>query len=116
MAIALTALGSSVPNGAPTVLSGATGAVPLSGVTYITYDGGAGAYTLATPTVDNQVIDIISLTAQAHTITTAANIINGANDTVTFTGATFNYIRLRSFGGQWVSVAADRTNATLSEV
>jgi hypothetical protein len=115
MALSLTALGSSAPNSAPNVLSGATG-IATAGVNYITYSGGAGAYTLAAPTADGLGCVIMSLTAQAHVVTTPANVINGADDTATFANAVFNYIQMRSFGGQWISNTQEKLNVTLSEV
>jgi len=116
MALSLNALGSSAPNAAPTVLSGATGVVPTSGVTYITYNAGAGAYTLAAPARDGDEVTIVSLTGQAHVVTTPANVINGADDTATFGAAAFNFIKMRAFGGQWISNTAEKLNVTLTEV
>jgi len=116
MSLSLTALGSSAPNAAPTVLSGATGVAPPGGVTYITYAGGAGAYTLAAPTQDGVEIFIQTLTAQAHVVTTPAHAINAADDTATFGAAAFNFIKMRSFGGQWISNTAEKLNVTLTEV
>src|SRR5580692_2183621 len=113
MAVSTTPLGSFVPNANPTVLSTAAPALPLSGVCYITYAGVCAA-TLATPTEDGLDLTVFALTADAHTITTAADIINGADDTATFAGAVGDYIHLRSFGGQWVM--QDQRGITLGEV
>ncbi len=116
MALVLTALGSNAPNAAPTVLSLATGVVPPGGTCYLTYAGGAGAYTLAAPTADGAEVVIMTLVAEAHVVTTPALAINGADDTATFAGAAFNFIKMRAFGGQWISNTAEKLNVTLSEV
>jgi hypothetical protein len=116
MALSLTALGSSAPNSAPFVMSAASGALPAGGVIYITYAGGAGAYTLPAPTADGVDVFIQTLTAQAHVVTTPANVINAADDTATFGAAAFNMIKMRSFGGQWISNTAEKLNVTLTEV
>lgn len=113
MAVSTTPLGSFVPNANPNILSTAAPAVPQSGVCYITYAGVCAA-TLATPTEDGLDLTVIALTADAHTITTAANIINGSDDTAAYAGAVGDYIHLRSFGGQWVM--QDERGITLSEV
>lgn len=116
MSLSLTPLGSSAPNSAPAVISAASGALPTAGVVYITYAAGAGAYTLAAPTRDGDEITIMSLTAEAHVVTTPANAINAADDTATFGAAAFNFIKMRSFGGQWISNTQEKLNVTLSEV
>lgn len=116
MSLSLLALGSFAPNAAPTVLSASTGVVPTSGVTYITYAGGAGAYTLAAPTRDGDEVVIMTLTAQAHVVTTPALAVNAADDTLTFSNAAFNFIKMRAFGGQWISNTAEKLNVALSEV
>lgn len=116
MSLVLTPLGSSPPNAAPTYLSGATGVIPPGGLTYITYNGGAGAYTLAAPTVDGVDVKIMTLTAQAHVVTTPALAVNAADDTLTFSAAAFNFIKMGSSGGQWISNTAEKLNVALTEV
>lgn len=116
MSLSLVPLGSSAPNAAPNVLSGSTGVITPGGVNYITYNGGAGAYTLAAPTQDGVEVFIQTLTAQAHVVTTPALAVNGADDTLTFSNAAFNFIKMRSFGGQWLSNTAEKLNVALTEV
>lgn len=116
MALSLVPLGSNAPNAAPNVISAAAGVIPPGGMTYITYAGGAGAYTLAAPIADGLEVTIMTLTAQAHVVTTPANAINAADDTATFGAAAFNFIKMRSFGGQWISNTQEKLNVTLTEV
>lgn len=114
MAIVLTALTSNVPNAPATVFAAATGVIPaVSGTYWITY-AGVCALTLIVPPADGIDIYVYSLTAHAHTITTPALAINGADDTATYSAATLDYTHLKSFGGQWFQL--DETGITLSEV
>jgi hypothetical protein len=96
--------------GAPTPLS-ASGAVNphQPGLYYIT-KAGTAALTLAAPTVgadDNVVIEFISTTAHAHTITTpAAGDIQDGNNSGFNTVMTFNAekgasCKLRAYQGVW---------------
>ena len=56
----------------------------------------------------------MSTTANAHTVTTAANVINGADDTITFSGAVTDFSELVAYGGKWRQAA--ESGSTLSEV
>ena len=86
--------------------------------------GGASAqaYTLAAPVAgspldggqDGLVMTFTLVTAHAHTLTTPANKINGAYDTVTF-AAVGDSITLQASGGVWYVIGSHGT-ATLSEV
>lgn len=64
------------------LISASTGAIsPSNQATYvITYNGGAGAYTLAAPTAANNglIIEITSATAQTHAITATGLLKTGA--------------------------------------
>ena len=102
------------------------------GVAFITA-GSAAALTLGTPVAgdpavpsgsaaslgatgqngdDGKVLTIVSKTAYAHTITTAANKINSNKQTITFTAAIGNYVVLEAHGGVWWMVGG--LGATLS--
>jgi len=76
---------------------------------------GALAMTLANPTVaqERTRLMIVATTAHAHTVTTAANKINGADDTVTY-AAVGDAILLEARNQQWIVLAT--IGATLSEV
>lgn len=113
MSVALTALGSNVPNKVPQVFSASTGVLSPGGNAYITY-AGVCALTLAAPTEDGLDLYVYALTAHAHTVTTPSNNIAGSDDTATFGGSVGNYIHLQSFGGQWFMY--DESGITLSEV
>ncbi len=62
----------------------------------------AGAYTIAAPDIDGQVITIISETAFAHVFTCPIGF-NGKNSsgTATFAAAVDNGMQLNSRNGQW---------------
>jgi hypothetical protein len=104
------------------VASGATDAVAIrEGSVFIT-TAGVDALTLFTPVAgqpsaggdDGRALLIKSTTAHAHTVTTAANVINGADDTITFGGAVTDYIHLIAYNAKWWALAS--SGATLSEV
>jgi hypothetical protein len=100
----------------PCNASGAADAIPVrSGNIFVT-TAGVDAMTLATPKAgvygtvptgigepndDGKELLIYSTTAQAHTITTAANKINGNKHVATFGAAIGDYIRLIAFNGIW---------------
>ena len=99
-----------VGQGAPTPIS-ASGAINphQSGLYYIT-KAGVAAMTLAAPTPgadDNVIIEVISTTAHAHTITTpAAGDIQDGNTSGFDTVMTFNAekganCKLRAYQGVW---------------
>jgi len=95
----------------------ASGAVTLQSGTVSLGGASAQAYTLAAPTTGTQdglTMTFVVISAHAHTLTTPANKINGAYDTVTF-AAIGDSVTLRASGGVWYRVASAGT-ATLSEV
>lgn len=76
-----------------------------SGVAFLT-KGSAGAYTLASPsatTDDGLTLDIVSQTAQTHTVTCTAGFGGGttARDVATFGGAINDGFQLVAQGGLW---------------
>jgi hypothetical protein len=89
------------------------GAIPVSSGVYGLGSAGALAMTLATPTAaqDGTLINVVAETAQAHTVTTAANKINGNKLTVTFS-AVGQSVELLAMGGIWI--ARTLTGAVLS--
>ena len=102
---------------APTYYT-AAGAIPVAGGTYVINGAGALAMTLAAPTKaqDNMVLTIVAGTAHAHTVTTPANKINGADDTVTY-AAIGDSVVLRAINGIWMAISlGGPTPAILSEV
>lgn len=106
-------------------LSGTTDAIPVSGKGsmvggwYFITNASVDAITLATPVSgagfggaqggtfpqlngqDDMEITFVSVTAAAHTITTASNIINGNKHIATSGGAIGNVIRFRARAGVW---------------
>jgi hypothetical protein len=72
--------------------------------------------TLAQPSVaqEDTLLMIVAATAHAHTVTTTADGINGADDTVTF-AAVGDAVLLRARNQKWISLALVG-NAALSEV
>jgi len=84
----------------------ANGALSLEDeVVFLTKATALGTTTLAAPTdpdMNFQKMEIISLTAAAHVIT-ATNLINGDDDTLTFTAAIGSCITLYAYGGEWFS-------------
>lgn len=81
---------------------------------------GVEALTLAQPIAgpasagghDGSVLSIISTTANAHTVTTASNGINGSKSVATFSGTLPNVFSLTAYNGVWYSGAL--TGVTLS--
>lgn len=71
--------------------------------------GGASAMTLAQPLPgaqdaggnDGALLEVIALDAEAYTITTAADGINGTGDTLTASAAVGDTVRLVAFNGTW---------------
>ncbi len=102
-----------------TVYETTSGAIPLVSGTYVLNGSGALAETLATPTTpaqDGIVLTIVAGTAHAHTVTTAANKINGNKDTITY-AAVGDTATLQSVAGIWVNTSlGGPTPAALSEV
>jgi len=96
----------------------AAGAIPVVSGAYGLGSAGALAMTLAAPTnaQDGTTLFIVAETAHAHTVTTPANDIYGAKDTVTF-AAVGDAVKLVAVGGKWmVEALAGPTPAALSEV
>jgi hypothetical protein len=85
--------------------------------------GAGSAFTLALPQAgpqssggqDGMTITIISLDAEAYTVTTPADGINAADDTMTWGGAIGDSIELCAVNGKWVTVGTAK-GVTLSEV
>lgn len=79
-----------------------------NGVVFIT-KAGVAAMTLAAPAAglpasggsDASELTIVSTTANAHTVTTPANGINGANHILTFAAVVGTQVILRAKGGVW---------------
>jgi hypothetical protein len=101
----------------PSVIAlSAQAAVPAASGTYVITKGSAGAYTLATPVAgvdDGKYIVVVASTAFAHTVTTAANKINGNKLTATFAAAIGNNLELVAYQGIWYCVLPS-TGVTLS--
>ena len=91
-----------------------TAAIPVKAQTVILNKAGVCAMTLAAPIAvkqDGITIRVVSLTAQAHTITTPATGINGNKNTLTFGGAIADGVTLEALNGVWYVTSA--TNQTL---
>jgi hypothetical protein len=88
--------------------TGGAGVVGIKGGKVIIADSGAALLTLVAPTAgaisaggdDGKVLIIESTTAQAHTVTTPANKINGSKLTATF-AAVADHIELIAYQGVW---------------
>ena len=99
----------------------AAGAIALGGKVALKAGSGA-AMTLALPAAgaqnaggqDGMTMKFVSLDAEAYTITTPADGINGADDTATFGGAIGDAMELMAWGGTWVTMSLK--GVTLSEV
>lgn len=96
-----------------TTLAGATDALPLEGTVNVASTG-VDALTLATPTAgaigaggdDGRILRIIDTGGHAHTVTTAANKINGNKHVATFGGTAYSFLELQALGGVWVELAS----------
>jgi len=104
------------------VASGSADAITIrEGTVFITATG-VDALTLFTPVAglpsaggdDGRRLLVKSTTAHAHTVTTAADVINGADDTITFSGAVTDYAELVAYNAKWYQIA--ESGSTLSEV
>ena len=94
------------PNGVQATISSNGAATIADGITLI---GGSGAtaVTLAQPVAGEQdgiTMKFCAISAQAHTITTSADGINGVGDTITFGGAIGDCVVLQAEGGVWYEV------------
>lgn len=104
-----------------TEVHSAAGAIGIKEGTVFITASSAVALTLATPTAglpsaggdDGKVLKIIGTTAHAHTVTTASDKINGADDTVTFANKG-DSVELVAYQGIWY--VNGTPTATLSEV
>ncbi len=86
----------------------ADGAINIKNGTAFITKGTAAALTLAAPvagTDDGRELLIVSATAAAHTVTTPANAINGADHIATFGAAIGNVIHLVAYNGVWYMVS-----------
>ncbi|MGH3430891.1 MAG: hypothetical protein ACRDQZ_25535 [Mycobacteriales bacterium] len=100
----------------------ADGAIPVKSGLYPITKAGVAVLTLATPVAggpgvgdDGKVLAIVDAGGHAHTIATAANKINGADDLGTFGGTAGSSIVLRAYNGVWYSFHTEN-GVTLSEV
>lgn len=90
-------------SGAITGPSGA-GTVPVNDVTVFLTATGVGVYTIALPALDQQnTIQFISTTANAHTVTMTGN--PAATDVATFVANVGSSFTIKAQGGQWDVVA-----------
>jgi hypothetical protein len=88
------------------------GAITIQNAIVLLSKAGAGAITIAAPTAgthDGILIEVITLTAQAHVITSGVEGFNdkGSSGTVTFTAAIGNSVTLRAWNGNWYVVNAN---------
>lgn len=103
----------------PVTVAAASGAITSPGLVMITA-AGVAALTLAAPIAgpqssggqDGMSVSFIAATAQAHTVTTPANKINGSLHIATFAAAIGNAITFRAYNGIWYSTT--NVNVTLS--
>jgi hypothetical protein len=87
-----------------------TGRVMLTGAT-------AQAYTLAAPTPgadDFKEMEIVNVTAQAHTVTGPANCYNGTTHIATFAAAVGGQLVVIAYNGVWYVQVATGNGVTLS--
>jgi hypothetical protein len=95
------------------------GAITLKSGRAMLTGAGATAYTLVAPTAgadDFKQLEIVNQSGQAHTVTTPANAINGADDTATFAATVGATLRLFAYQGVWYAPMATGNGITLSEV
>lgn len=109
----------------PVIQSAASGAIAIPALSpaqlIITYNGGAGAYTLAAPTAggpgtgqDGQRLVLITTTAQAHVVTSGVDGFNakGSSGTLTFTATIGNACELIAYNGHWYAIT--KTGVTVA--
>jgi hypothetical protein len=114
-------------NAAPLEIELVAGAIVLKNGTALITAAGAIALTLGIPLTqsaaglasstpaggdDLKMLRIVSTTAQAHTITTPANGINGNKHIITFAAAVGSFIVLLAYKGVWY--AQESSGATLT--
>lgn len=98
----------------------ASGAIAIKSGTVFLTKAGVAAMTLALPTAglpsaggdDGKTLRIVGVTAQAHTVTTPAAGVNGANTTLTWTAAAGNSVELIAYNGSWYT--ATKTGVAVS--
>jgi hypothetical protein len=96
----------------------ASGAIPVVSGTYVINGAAALAMTLATPTAaqDGTRLVLVAGTSHAHTVTTAADVIEGTKDTITFAAA-YDICILEAVNLKYaVQFIGGPTPAALSEV
>lgn len=114
----------------PVVAGGASDALPVSDADVFVTTAGVNAMTLGNPVAgvypagtavmqalgapgdDGARLLVRSTTANAHTITTAANKINGNKHVITFSGAVTDFVELEAFNGIWWVIGS--SGATLT--
>lgn len=97
----------------------AAGAIVPGGKAFLK-TGAASAFTLALPLAgaqltggqDGAVMKIVAVDAEAYTVTTPANGLNGADHIATFGAAVADNVTLEAFGGVWY--VTGNTGVTLS--
>lgn len=93
---------SNIPNSPANVLSADGAASPLGAFNYfLITKASAAAITLAAPVADGQRCTFQDGSGHAHTVTTPANGVNGANHVLTFGGTAFQFCELISYNGTW---------------
>lgn len=133
LANAFIGIGTKFPYGIvqnPYNASGSTDVLPIMSADVFVTTAGVDAMTLATPKAgvypagvpglnnlgeqrdDGKRLRVRSTTANAHTITTAANKVNGNKHIITFSGALTDFVDLEAFNGIWWVMAS--SGATLS--
>ena len=113
-------LGKSFDDSFAVQVAAASGAITIKEGTVIITKAGVAAMTLAAPTAgaqsaggdDGKELVIISNTANAHTITTPSNVINGNKTVNTFSGTLPNACEFVAYQGVWMSTY--NTGGTLS--
>ena len=96
------------------------GAITIKSGVVILNKAGAIAATLAAPTAttdDFKVLHIVSITAQAHTITATTigfNAGDAASDVATLGGAIGDGLSVVAYQGEWYVLPGGNSNATLA--
>jgi hypothetical protein len=97
-------------DGSPYVLASADGAISVKGGTVFVTKGSACVLTLAAPAAgedDGRLLEIVSTTAFAHTVTQSSpgfNSNGSGSDVGTFAAAKGNGLSLRAYNGAWYVV------------
>jgi hypothetical protein len=99
-------------NAVQTEIDTTLGAIAILNGKVILNAAGALAMTLAAPTVttdDFKVLKIVGITAQAHTVTTPANKLNGNKHIITY-AAVGDSVELMAYQGVWYILNSTTTN------